>query len=227
MTMERNENRKYYHAYDERYKIAHMHGVSWSSNISTPIVLEVLKKYGVDSDKRLLEIGCGEGRDARAVLNSGFNLMATDASYEAIAYCKSSMPKHKNNFRILDCLSDDPDIKFDFIYSVAVIHMLVLDTDRSMFYQFIRDHLSENGIALICTMGDGTFRIKSDISTAFEIQERDHQSGKMFVPATSCRIVSFDEFESEITESGLTIIEKGIAESLPDFNSLMYVVVKR
>ena len=36
------DNRKYYAAYNERYKTAHAQGVSWSSNVSTPIVMEVL-----------------------------------------------------------------------------------------------------------------------------------------------------------------------------------------
>jgi len=58
---------------------------------------------------------------------------------------------------------------FDFIYSVAVIHMLVLDEDRNAFYQFIRSHLRQDGIALICTMGDGNVEMQSDIGKAFEI----------------------------------------------------------
>lgn len=81
-------SRKYYAAYDERYKTAHAHGVSWSSDVSTPIVMEVIKKFGINHEHRLLEIGCGEGRDSRAVLEHGYQLMATDISTEAITYCK-------------------------------------------------------------------------------------------------------------------------------------------
>ena len=40
-----NNSSKYYAAYDERYKTAHAHGVSWSSDVSTPIVMEVIEKY--------------------------------------------------------------------------------------------------------------------------------------------------------------------------------------
>lgn len=82
------DNRKYYAAYNERYKTAHAQGVSWSSNVSTPIVMEVIEKYNINRSQRLLEIGCGEGRDARTVLERGFQLTATDISGEAIAYCK-------------------------------------------------------------------------------------------------------------------------------------------
>ena len=59
---------KYYKAYNERYKTAHNLGVSWSSDIATPIVRETLNKYNINKNKKLLEIGCGEGRNARLLL---------------------------------------------------------------------------------------------------------------------------------------------------------------
>lgn len=217
--------KKYYAAYDERYKTAHSHGVRWSSNIGTPIVWETIQKYHIGRNQRLLEIGCGEGRDAQAVLEHGFQLKATDISDEAIAYCRQQMPQYADHFRVLDCLSSNLDERYDFIFGVAVIHMLVLDEDRNSFYRFIRHHLKEDGIALICTMGDGTFEMQSDITQAFTLQERTHESGKMMVAGTSCRMVSFATFEAELARNGLTILEKGITASLPDFDSLMYAIV--
>ena len=160
----KNENKKYYAAYDERYKTAHEHGVSWSSNVSTPIVMDIIERYHISQDQDILEIGCGEGRDSRTVLESGYKLKATDISTEAIAYCKKQLPQYANHFSVLDCLSDKLDTRFDFIYGIAVIHMLVLDEDRNGFYQFIHNHLSENGIALICTMGNVTLGFKFAIT---------------------------------------------------------------
>ena len=104
--------------------------------------------------------------------------------------------------------------------------MLVLDEDRDGFYRFIGSHLTAEGKALICTMGDGEFEMQSDISTDFTLQEITHGSGKMMVAGTSCRMVSWNTLENELARNGLTIIEKGITSSLPDFNCLMYAVVK-
>ncbi len=222
----KRDNRKYYAAYEERYKTAHANGVSWLSKVSTPIVMEVIDKYKINRQHRMLEIGCGEGRDSKTVLEHGFPLMATDISEEAVTYCKQQLPRYSNHFSVLDCLSDRLEEQFDFIFSIAVVHMLVVDEDRDGFYQFIRNHLSANGIALICAMGNGEIEIQSDISAAYTLQERNHESGKMMVAGTSCRMVSWNTLESELTRNGLTIVEKGITSSLPDFNSLMYVVVK-
>ena len=217
--------KKYYEAYEDRYKTAHEKGVSWSSSQCTPIVLETIRKYISDPETPMLEIGCGEGRDAKAVLEKGYRLLATDISPEAVAYCKAHIPARSGGFAVLDCVRGEHPDKYGFIYAVAVIHMLVLDEDRNAFYTFVRDHLAENGLALICTMGDGEAELKSDISTAFQLQERDHESGKMLVAGTSCRMVSFETFEKEIVSNGLKIVEKGLTESMPDFNSLMYAIV--
>lgn len=223
----KKENRKYYEAYEERYKTAHAHGVSWENDISTPIVADMLKKYGLGEHGRLLEIGCGEGRDARVLLDSNYNLLATDISKEAIAYCQKQAPQYENHFRVLDCLSDELDERFDFIYAIAVVHMLVLDEDRQGFYRFIRNHLEDNGIGLICTMGNGEFETQTDITQAFTLQERNHRTGKMMVAGTSCRMVSWDTFEQEIAHNGLTLVEKGVTSVPPNFDCLMYAVVKR
>ncbi len=222
-----SESRKYYAAYDERYKTAHQKGVSWACDKCTPIVMDVIRRYHVRPGSELLEIGCGEGRDSKAVLDNGYHLTATDISAEAISYCQVHMQEYSQNFKVLDCLSCELESTFDFIFSVAVIHMLVLDSDRNGFYRFIHDHLKTEGIGLICSMGDGKTEIKSDPGIAFELQERDHPSGKIMVAATSCRMVSFKTIEEELINNDLSIIEKGITSALPEFDNLMYAVVKK
>ena len=221
------EESKYYAAYDERYKTAHGYGVSWSSDLPSPIVLQTLQKYGIDRGQGVLELGCGEGRDARAVFEAGYRLTATDLSGEAIAYCRRQMPQYADSFRILDCLSSKETARYGFIYAVAVLHMLVLDSDRDGFYRFLAAHLCEGGVALICTMGDGEREYQSDVSAAFQQVERSHASGRMMVAATSCRMVSFETLRRELARNRLSIIEQGITSSMPDFDQLMYVLVRK
>ena len=219
--------KRYYEAYDERYKTIHAKGYSWASHESTPIVADTIRKYNIEVSAPMLEIGCGEGRDAKPLLEKGFNLLATDVSPEAISYCKNEFPLFENSFRVLDCLTCKDDKQYAFIYSVAVIHMLILDEDRNGFYRYIYKHLSPDGIALICTMGDGQFEKKSDINDAFVLKERDHPSGKVKVAGTSCRMVSFKTFERELAENNLQIMVEGITSCMPEFDSLMYAVVRQ
>ena len=219
--------KEYYKAYDLRYKTMHDMGLAWATNVPTPIVPATAEKYGVTKTSPVLEIGCGEGRDAFAVLKKGYDLTATDVSAEAIDFCRKAEPKFSDRFFVADCLKGEPNGKFSFIYSVAVIHMLVSDDDRKAFYGFIRDRLLSDGLALVCSMGDGVREFSTDTGEAFNLVKRQHYSGEVSVASTSCRVVTAQKFESEITANGLEIVEKGLTSSPPEFDSLMYAVVRK
>ena len=76
-------------------------------------------------------------------------------------------------------------------------------------------------------VGDGETQLQSDITRAFELQERAHPAGTQRVAATSCRMVSLPTFVREIEDSGLEIVEQGFTEAMPDFDKLMYAVVRK
>ena len=221
--------RKYYEAYDDRYRQIHSQNLKWFDESPSAIVLETIHGFGITKENKLLELGCGEGRDAFPLLQAGFRLLATDISPEAIRFCREKHPEYKENFAVLDCVAGKCGQQFDFIYAVAVVHMLVDDGDRNAFYTFICDHLTANGIALICTMGDGVMERSSDTQTAFDLQERIHeQSGKVVqIAGPSCRMVSFSAFRKELKANNLAIVKEGITSVEPDFSTMMYAVVRR
>ena len=221
-------NRKYYEAYDDRYRQIHSMDLQWFCNAPSSIVLDTVKKLGLTAQQPILELGCGEGRDAIALLEEGYALLATDISPEAIGYCRRRFAPYRDHFAVADCVAGQLDEKFDFIYAVAVVHMLVEDADRSSFYRFIRNHLVPGGHALICTMGDGTEERRSNPATAFQLQNRIHeQSGTpVCIASTSCRMVNFDTFQKELSANGLVILEQGITAVEPDFPQMMYALCR-
>ena len=217
----------YYKAYEQRYQQVHARNLQWSSPIPSPIVSQVMEEFHINTESRILEIGCGEGRDAAVLLSKGYHLLATDVSPEAISWCRRQFPEYAEAFQVLDCLTDDPEEQFDYIYAVAVVHMLVRDEDRDGFYGFLLRHLKPGGIALVCSMGDGTLERSTDIRTAFDLQQRTHgQSGQtMNLAATSCRMVTFPRFHEEIERNGLKILKTGLTAVEPDFPVMMYAVI--
>lgn len=221
--------RKYYEAYEDRYRQVHRENLRWASDQPSAIVGDTLAQFHISVDHPILELGCGEGRDADFLLKKGFRVLATDISPEAISYCRKLEPRFADCYQVLDCINGTLDKKFSFIYAVAVVHMLVQDSDRDGFYHFIQEHLTENGIALICTMGDGEVQMQSDIRSAFTVQERCHQETgrKLMIAGTSCRMVSFDTFRNELARNGFTILKQGITSVEPDFDRMMYAVIKR
>lgn len=221
--------RIYYEAYDDRYRQVHGENLRWFDAAPSGIVMETIDKYGISKGATLLEIGCGEGRDACFLLKQGFDLLATDVSAAAIAFCRTVDPEHAAQYQVLDCVRGTMEGEFDFIYAVAVVHMLVDDGDRADFYCFIRDHLKPGGIALICSMGDGVMERRSDPASAFDLQERVHEpTGKRIqIASTSYRAVCFVSFEEEIRQNGLSILEQGITDIRPDYWNMMYAIVKK
>ena len=222
--MERN----YYEAYDDRYRQIHSQNLQWFYDDPTPIVLQTIKDYGITQTQTILELGCGEGRDAYPLLQLGYDVCATDISEAAIQYARNKWLQYGKNFAVMDCINGKLEEKFDFIYAVAVVHMLVEDAHRDAFYRFVRNHLKETGIALICTMGDGAIERQSDVHTAFDLQNRIHEpTGKQVqIASTSCRMVCFETLRKELQRNGLVILQEGITAAPPDFPQLMYVVVK-
>ena len=219
--------RKYYEAYDDRYRQVHGQNLQWFASSPSPIVGEILDRYHWGG--RILEIGCGEGRDAGWLMERGYDVLATDVSPAAIEYARKRFPAFGDRFRTLDCLTEQLAEKFDFIYAVAVIHMLVPDEDRDGFYRFIRDHLTDGGGALICTMGNGETAVASDISKAFDLQERAHEpTGRTVrIAGTSCRVVPWETFLAELARNGLCVREKGVTAVEPDFPQMMYALVEK
>lgn len=222
------ENRPYYEAYDDRYRQVHRENLEWFTRTPSPIVEQTIREFQIGPNSRILELGCGEGRDAIHLLRQGYRVLATDISPEAIAHCQRLAPEYTDCCQVLDCIDGKLEKNFDFIYAVAVVHMLVEDVHRKGFYQFIRNHLNASGIALICTMGDGDIQRQSDTTNAFSPQERIHeQSGKLLrIASTSCRMVDFPTFQKELEENGLTIIKQGITAIQPEFSQIMYAVVR-
>ena len=221
--------RKYYEAYDDRYRQVHRENLHWFDDNPSKIVLETMEKFSVTKQHRILEVGCGEGRDARFLLNNGYHVLATDVSCAAVDCCREQDLEHKDAYHVLDCLNCATDERFDFIYAVAVVHMLVPQEDRDGFYRFFVEHLTRNGIGLMCSMGDGTEEFHSDISGAFTVRERLHEpSGKVLRLAnTSCRVVTSETFLNEIQQSGLAILESGHTAVEPDFPEMIYAVVSK
>ena len=223
-------NKNYYKAYEERYKETYKNNMLWETNEPTNLVLEIIKKYKIDFKDKILDLGCGEGRDAINLLNKGYNVLAVDYSNTVINKCNElTNNRYINNFKQFDLLVDKMNDKFKFIYSIAVIHMFLLDSDRNKFYEFIYNHLEDDGYALIISMGDGIKEYKSDINKSFNITKRININNKkeVNVVETSCNIKNKNNLIKEIENNNLKILSIDIVDSLPNFDKCISIIVKK
>src|SRR5574344_3141630 len=163
----------YYKAYDKRYKQVYDNKMLWSAKEYTPDVINAIKDLQLTKDDKILDLGCGEGRDAIYLLSNNYDVTAVDYSKNVINKCNElSNNKYINCFKQFDLITDKLENSFDFIYSVAVLHMFVLEKHRNKFFKFLYDHLNTNGKALICILGDGNEEYCSNLGDAFKNSKR-------------------------------------------------------
>jgi len=95
--------------------------------------------------KKLLEIGCGSGRDAFFMFKNGFNVTAIDGSMQMIKEAKKIHSEMENNFLTMLIPYDLKfNTKFDGIYSIATLMHLKLN-DLKITLIKIFDLLKQNG----------------------------------------------------------------------------------
>lgn len=221
--------KKYYLAYEERYKQIHKKGLLWEVEGNSQIVENTIKSHNITKQQPILDLGVGEGRDSIFLLEKGYNVTGVDCSQEAIKTCIDLANKKNlnHNFKVLDLVKENLNQKFDFIYSIAVLHMLCKDEDRKAFFKFIKNHLSNKGIALICVMGDGKQEYVSDFNNAFNIVKRYHHTlqKEVEVSATSLKMVSKDYLLEEVKQSNLKIKDYFVTDMVAGFKEMMAVIV--
>lgn len=224
-------NKEYYKAYEERYKDTYKNNMLWETRKITKDVMTTIKKYNITKEDKILEVGCGEGRDSIYLLDNNYhNLLGVDYSKTVINKCNElTNNKYINNFRQLDIIKDKLNNKYKFIYSVAVIHMFVVEEHRNKFYKFIYNHLDDNGIALIISMGDGINTYKSDINKAFNkvVRENINTKKQIIVVNTSCNIVDLETIKKEIKRNNLKIIKSYISTNVPNFDKCICVIISK
>ena len=74
-----NNTNDYYKAYKKRYSKVYEKNMMWSASEYTPDVIDFFQTYNITKDNKILELGCGEGRDAihllqKDVKEDGFSM---------------------------------------------------------------------------------------------------------------------------------------------------------
>ena len=122
-------------------------------------------------------------------------------------------------------MKDKLNNKYDFIYSVAVIHMFLKEEHRNLFYKFIYEHLNDNGIALTYL-----YKLRDNIiDDAFKkvVRKNINTNKEIMVTNTSCNIVDFATFKEEIIRNNFKIIECYISSDIPNFDKCMCAVISK
>lgn len=224
--------KKYYEAYDERYKEIHKHNIKWFGEDVTPELSKWLNDNTVSKEDEICEVGCGEGRDCLHLAKMGYKLTGIDISQEAIRFAEELANKKQLsvNFQCLDATKlQNFTKKFKYVYSIGTLHMLVLEEDRLRFLASLYHLLEDDGKCLLVNMGDGIKNYSSDTTEAFQLTNRTHmETRKEFnVATTSFRSIDFRGHLEELDKARFKVLSKQITYN-KEYNSCMtmYLVKK-
>lgn len=102
------------------------------NSITFNSIQEIITSY-LDGAKKVLEVGCGSGRDANYMINNGFDVIGVDGSIEMLNNAEAKYPNLKGRLLKAILPNEFPsfEYKFDGAYSIATLmHFDKVDIDK-------------------------------------------------------------------------------------------------
>lgn len=168
-------------------------------------LLDQILKGRFSTDMKILDAGCGEGRNAVYFINEGYQLFGVDQNEMAIQYCRymaKSLDKSYDAHRFqVAGLEEIPfhQSAFDAVICSAVLHFA---EDESNFWQMMKEILR-------VLKPDGILWFR--MTTAFGgILGKSQKlgGGKYILPDSSERFVLLKEHLEKFEQLGLTFLEE-------------------
>jgi ubiquinone/menaquinone biosynthesis C-methylase UbiE len=174
----------------------------------------------VEVGQSLIELGCGNGRDAHFFADSGLEVVAVDQCAEEI----EELAKAHGHYSNLDYRADDftrlPDseTKFDAIYSRFTLHSVNAEGQQRTLDWCARN-IADLGRLCIETRGQ-----KNELYERGEPVEGEENA---FVYEDHYRrFVDFDTFTGDIEATGFTIVDASEATGYAPFRDTDYHFIR-
>lgn len=194
---------------------------SFDSKRTLPWHEVILFSRQIAQDNKVLDLGCGNGRHTRILLEKNLETFASDISYKILTIAKENQLKQHYNF-LSGLINADGALLpfrknfFDNIIMIAVIHHLESNQLRLKILQEIYRVLNKNGIAFIsCWLKSHPRFLKEDLAECIKNGDKD-----VYIPwnlSNGKKIMRYyylfnpDELQSLVQQTGFTIVKSEIS----------------
>lgn len=163
--------------YDKRYNTEEYY---WGL-MPNRICYDIMKILPPVRPYRVLDVGCGEGKDAVFFAKCGYIVTAFDISGQGIEKAKRLAEHNKTevNFFKADISDYRPDAEYDIIFSSGVLHFLS-PSMRTEFCESLKSHTSDLGINALNVFVQKPFIPLAPDSTKKEETRHLWYSGELF-----------------------------------------------
>jgi 2-polyprenyl-3-methyl-5-hydroxy-6-metoxy-1,4-benzoquinol methylase len=98
---------------------------------------------------KVLDAGCGHGRNIRWLMQQGYQVDGLDAHTEAIAQLRADFPESPDRFSVGRIEDFSSETKYDFVICNAVLHFATGHGHFDAMFDRLARHLSTGGILFI------------------------------------------------------------------------------
>ena len=202
-------NKGLIHHWDEYYKKDNI------PNYPSPFAEYVAKK--LSNQQTILEVGCGNGRDAQFLASQGHLVTGLDRSGEAIELCKK-LYSHDSLEFFFGTITDIAKInkkKYDLIYSRFVIHAMSLNEEIKTLNMSHKLLNKDGQLFVECRSIKDPLSRKGDILSKTERIEGHYR-----------RFIILEEFKQRLVQVGFKIIKTIESNGLAKFGKDDPVVIR-
>lgn len=167
--------------------------------------------------EKILEIGCGNGRDAEYFGSQGFEVVATDASDVAINSCleRNSVGNVKYIYSADGGINAELNYKFDIVYCRFVIHAMPLSEELELHSNVFRLLSAKGQYHIECRSINDPMAYQGEI-----ISENERINGHYR------RFIDKDQLLARLTQAGFGILDGVEGKGLASFGSEDPMVIR-
>lgn len=180
-------------------------------------LIDQLLKGRINTGSKILDAGCGSGRNIHYLIENGINVTGVDANSEAISFLRKQYPQIKDQFTHSTLEKFSSTLRFDFIICNAVLHFANShDQFDNMFTSLVK-HLNPNGILFI--------RMTSDIGLSLK---EGSKTGVFDLPDGSLRyLITRKKVDELILKHPLTLLEPVKTVKVEELRSMITLVFEK
>lgn len=162
---------------------------------------ELIKLCPPSPDKKVLDIGCGEGKDAVYMASKGYSVTAFDVAENGI---KKTFRMAKENGVGINAYVDDintfeTDEQFDIVYSTGTIQYL-FDENKKAFFDKIERITKKNGFVFFNVFVEKPFL---ELPPDWDMEEKMWKSGELFSYLPNWKFHKINEVIFEDDSNGI------------------------
>lgn len=178
-------------------------------------LIDQLLKGRIRPGDKILDAGCGSGRNIHYLLKNELDVTGIDANPEAIDALRSQYPSTSEHFIHSSLEAFRSETKFDFIVCNAVLHFAQDHEHFSNMFASLTEVLATDGVLFI--------RMTSDIGLELE---HEGKSGVFDLPDGSVRyLITRKQIDELLETHALTLVEPVKTVKVEELRSMTTLVL--